>query len=75
MFRRCGGTASSDRPSIRTRRLEACQHHQARRLSRAGRPEHGQKLTLRDGEVEIIDHEAAAVVALVDVEEFDVVGG
>jgi hypothetical protein len=44
-------------------RLEPCEHHQTRRLARAGRPQHGQKLALADRQVEVFDDKADAVVA------------
>ena len=48
------------------RRLEACEHHQAGGLARARRPEHGQELALRNREVQVLHHEADAVVAFLN---------
>lgn len=49
--------------------FEAREHHQTCRLSRAGRPEHRQKLAFLDVEIEILDDEGFAVVGLLYVLE------
>ena len=44
--------------------FEPCQHHQASRLARTGRTQHGQELSLGDIQIEVLDHERFAVVTL-----------
>ena len=68
-----------DRPAVEEDfavggRLEPRQHHQARRLARAGRPEHRQELPLGDVQIEALDDQGHPVVALLDVVEADVGG-
>ena len=75
MPRLCGGTRLIGRPveqdlAVR-RRLEARQHHQRGRLARARRPEQRQELALGDVEVEVLDDQRFAVIALLDVDEPD----
>ncbi len=54
------------------RRLEAGQHHQGRRLARAGRPEQGHELPRRDVDRDAVDRVAAASrVRLLDPVEAD----
>ena len=54
------------------RGLEAGQHHQAGGLARARRPEQGQELAARDLEVQVLDDQRGAIIALLDVLEPDV---
>ncbi|MPL94881.1 hypothetical protein SDC9_41040 [bioreactor metagenome] len=51
--------------------FESRQHHQAGCLARAGRAEHGQEFAFADREVEVLHHQSFAVVALLDVIEYD----
>jgi hypothetical protein len=44
--------------------LEPCEHHQAGGLAGPGRPQHGQELALRDGQVEVLHDQRLAVIAL-----------
>jgi len=54
------------------RGFEAREHHQTRRLSRTRRPEHREKLTARNVEVEIFDDECLAIIAFLHVVKADV---
>jgi hypothetical protein len=49
--------------------FESRQHHQTGGLSGARRPEHGDEFTLLDVQVEILDHQRFAVVALLYLDE------
>ena len=49
------------------RGLETGQHHQAGRLARTGRPEHGDELAGLDIEVQVFDDERLAVVTLLHI--------
>jgi hypothetical protein len=52
--------------------FEPRQHHQAGRLARARRAQHGQKLALTDVEVQVLDDQRLAVIALLDPVENDI---
>ncbi|MCY1298300.1 hypothetical protein D9M70_477810 [compost metagenome] len=53
--------SSVEQDFARGRRFEAGEHHQKRRLARAGRAEQADELTLPDAEIEIFDHAERAV--------------
>ena len=49
--------------------LKARQHHERGGLAGAGRPQHGQELALGDVQVEVLDHQRFAVIALLHIDE------
>ena len=68
-----------DRPAVENdlavgRGLEPGEHHQACRLARAGRPEHGQELPLCDIQIEALDDQGHPVVALLNIVEAHIGG-
>ena len=47
--------------------FKAGQHHQAGGLARAGWPQHGEKLALADGEVQIFDDKGLTIITFLNV--------
>jgi hypothetical protein len=74
MSRLCGGAverALAQHDFTGSGGLEAGQHHQAGGLAGAGRSQQGEEFTLADIQIEILDDQGLAVVALLYVLEAD----